>query len=106
MGLRIKKDDTVVVLTGRDKGHTGVVLKVLPEQDRVIVQGVNRVKRHQKPTPKQPEGGIIEKEAPIHISNVALTDGKSDAPTRVRMGKDKDGRKVRVAAKGGAVLDK
>jgi large subunit ribosomal protein L24 len=72
----------------------------------VIVQGVNRVKRHQKPTPKQPEGGIIEKEAPIHLSNVALVDSKSDAPTRLRMGKDKDGRKVRVAVKSGAVLDK
>jgi large subunit ribosomal protein L24 len=106
MGLQIKKDDTVVVITGRDKGTTGTVLKVLRDEDRVIVQGVNRVKRHQKPTPKQPEGGIVEKEAAIHVSNVALVDSKGDAPTRVRMGKDKDGRKVRVAAKSGTVLDK
>ena len=106
MGLRIKKDDTVIVLSGRDKGNKCTVLKVLPDQDRVIVQGINRVKRHQKPTPKQPEGGIIEKEAPIHISNVALLDSKGEAPTRVRMSKNTDGRKVRVAAKGGNVLDK
>ncbi len=106
MGLQIKKNDTVVVITGRDKGNTGTVLKVLRDEGRVIVEGINKVKRHQKPTPKQPEGGIIEKEAPIHISNVALVDGKTEKPTRIRVNKDKDGRKVRVAAKSGTVLDK
>lgn len=106
MALQIKKDDKVIVIAGRDKGNTGTVLKVLREEGRVLVEGVNRVKRHQKPTPKQPEGGIIEKEAPIHLSNVALVDSKSDSATRIRMGTDKDGRKVRVAAKSGTVLDK
>jgi len=106
MALQIKKDDKVIVIAGRDKGNTGTVLKVLREEGRVLVEGVNRVKRHQKPTPKQPEGGIIEKEAPIHLSNIALLDSKNDSATRIRMGTDKDGRKVRVAAKSGTVLDK
>lgn len=106
MALQIKKDDKVIVIAGRDKGNTGTVLKVLRDEGRVLVEGVNRVKRHQKPTPKQPEGGIIEKEAPIHLSNIALVDSKSDSATRIRMGTDKDGRKVRVAAKSGTVLDK
>ncbi len=102
---RIKKDDMVVVIAGRDKGAQGRVLKVLPEMDRVLIEGVNLVKRHQKPTPRQQQGGIIEKEAPIHVSNVMLLDTKADAPTRVRTGTDKDGKKVRIAAKSGAVID-
>jgi large subunit ribosomal protein L24 len=105
MGMRVKKDDQVVVIAGKDKGSRGRVLRVLREEDRVIVEGVNRVKRHSKPTPKNPSGGIIEKEAPIHISNVMLLDTKSDKPTRVRAGTDKDGKKVRVAARSGATLD-
>ena len=105
MGMRIKKDDEVIVIAGRDKGATGRVLRVLKDQNRVLVEGVNRVKRHSKPTPAVPQGGIIEKEAPIHISNVMLLDTKENAPTRVRMGVDKDGKKVRIAVKSGTVLD-
>jgi large subunit ribosomal protein L24 len=103
MASRIRKNDEVVVIAGKDKGARGKVLKVLPETDRVIVAGVNTVKRHQKPT--QQQGGIIEKDAPIHISNVMLLDTKSDGPTRVRVGKDKDGRKVRISVKTGTVLE-
>ena len=104
MSVRVRKDDQVVVIAGKDKGARGRVLKVLSE--RVIVEGVNRVKRHQKPTQRQPQGGIIEKEASIHVSNVMPLDTKSDKPTRVKSGRDKDGRKVRLAVKSGVVLDK
>ncbi len=104
MARRLKKDDLVVVISGKDKGTTGRILKLDTDTDRVIVEGVNRVKRHSKPTPQQPEGGIIEKEAPIHSSNVMLADPKDQAPTRVRAGSDKDGKKVRVAVKSGSVL--
>ena len=103
MALRIKKDDQVLVIAGKDKGRKGRVLKVLPDRDRLIVEGVNMVKRHRKVS--QQQGGIIEKEAAIHISNVMLLAGKSDKPTRLRMGEDKDGRKVRVAVSSGKVLD-
>ena len=105
MVARIKKDDLVEVITGRDRGSRGRVLKVLREVDRVLVEGVNRVKRHQRPTQKIQQGGIIEKEAPIHISNVMLVDGKSDKPTRVRTGTNKENKKVRIAAKSNTVLD-
>jgi large subunit ribosomal protein L24 len=105
MARRLKKDDLVVVISGRDKGTTGRILKVDTDTDRVIVEGVNRVKRHSKPTPQQPEGGIIEKEAAIHVSNVMLADPKDQKPTRVRAGADKDGKKVRVAVKSGSVLN-
>ena len=102
---RIRKDDQVVVIAGKDKGAKGRVLMIIRDTDRVIVEGVNRVKRHTKPTPKNPSGGIIEKEAAIHLSNVMLLDTKTDKPTRVRMGTDKDGKKVRVAVKSGATVD-
>jgi len=104
MPARVKKGDLVVVIAGGSKGEQGRVLKVL-ENDRLIVEGVNRVKRHQRPTPKNQQGGRIEKEAPIHCSNVMPLDTKSNKPTRVRGGKDKDGAKVRVAVKSGAVMD-
>ena len=104
MSARVKKGDLVMVVSGGDKGAQGRVLRVLVD-DRVIVEGVNRVKRHTRPTPKNQQGGRIEKEAPIHISNVMPLDTKSNKPTRVRMGKDKDGQKVRVAVKSGAVMD-
>lgn len=104
MAQRIKKDDMVVVISGRDKGAKGRVLKVLLDQDRVIVEGVNRVKRHQSAR-KFKEPGIVEKEASIHLSNVMLLDPKTEKPTRVRAGTDKDGNKVRVAVKSGATLD-
>jgi large subunit ribosomal protein L24 len=104
MTARIKKDDQIVVIAGKDKGARGTVLKVLRNRNRVIVGGVNIVKRHQKS--QQGQGGIVEKEAPIHISNVMVVDAKSDTPTRVRIGLDKDSHKVRFSVKSGTVLDK
>ena len=105
MGSRIKKDDQVVVITGKDKGTKGRVLSVLREVDRVLVEGVNKVKRHTKPTPKNPQGGIIEREQPIHLSNVMILDAKEDKGTRVKMGTDKDGKKIRLSVRSGAALD-
>jgi large subunit ribosomal protein L24 len=104
MSARIKKDDEVIVISGRDKGARGRVLKVLRDQDKVIVEGVGRVKKHQKPNQKFPQGGIIEKDLPIHVSKVMLLDTKADKPSRVRMGKDGDGKKVRVTIKSGTAL--
>ena len=104
MAARIKKDDEVVVISGRDKGARGRVLKVLVEKDQVLVEGVGRVKKHQKPNQKNPQGGIVEKDLPIHISKVMLLDSKADKPTRVRMGKDANGKKVRVTVKSGTTL--
>ena len=93
--MKIKKDDTVVVLSGKDKGKQGKVVRALPEVDKVIVEGVNVAKRHQKPTRSMQQGGIIDKAMPIHVSNVALVvDGK---PTRVGFRVGADGQKVRVA---------
>jgi len=102
--LKIKKGDHVVVITGKDKGKKGEVLKVMPEENRVIVKGVAMVRRHQRQTPSQ-EGGIIAKEAPIHISNLALEDPKDGKPTRVGFKFLKDGRKVRFAKRSGEVID-
>jgi large subunit ribosomal protein L24 len=104
MAARIKKDDEVIVISGRDKGARGRVLKVLRDQDKVIVEGVGRVKKHQKPNQKNPQGGIIEKDLPIHVSKVMLLDSKADKPSRVRAGKDGDGKKVRVTIKSGSAL--
>ena len=104
MASRIKKDDLVVVITGKDKGAQGRVLKVLADQDSVLVQGVNRIKRHQS-AQKYRETGIVEREAPIHVSNVMLVDPQSQKPTRVRAGKAEDGKKTRVAVKSGSVLE-
>ncbi len=102
--LKIKKGDKVVVITGRDKGRVGEVLKVLPKDMRVVVQGVHRVKRHTRPTQANPQGGILEKEGTIHISNVAHVDPKSNKPTRVGFKTLKDGSKVRFARKSGEVI--
>lgn len=102
--LKIKKGDNVVVTTGRDAGKKGSVLKVLPSEGRVLVAGVNMVKRHSKPSMAGP-GGIQEKEATIHISNVALADPKTGAATRVGYKTLKDGSKVRVAKKSGETID-
>ena len=102
--FRIKKGDTVSVITGKDKGRSGVVLKVLREDSRLIVQGVNLVKRHQKQSMGS-EGGIIEKEASLHISNVAHIDPKSKKPTRVGMKFLDDGSKVRVAKRSGETIE-
>jgi large subunit ribosomal protein L24 len=102
--LKVKKGDHVVVITGKDKGKKGEVLKVMPEENRAIVKGVAMVRRHQRQSPSQ-EGGIIAKEAPIHISNLALEDPKDGNPTRVGYKFLKDGRKVRFARRSGEVID-
>ena len=98
--LRIKKGDTVYVIAGNDKNKTGQVLSVDPASDRVIVEGVNMVSKATKPNPKQPQGGIIKQEAPIHISNLNLIDPKSGKPTRVGYKMDGD-KKIRYAKKSG-----
>ena len=103
MASKIKKGDKVVVLTGRSKGQTGEVLNVNPTENRALVQGVNMVKRHTRAT-QASEGGIIEKESPIHLSNVAMIDPKDNKATRVGF-KDVDGKKVRIAKRSGAALD-
>jgi len=104
MAAKIKKGDRVVVLTGKDKGRQGQVLQVLPKDSRVVVAGINMVKRHTRPTQGDPQGGIKNKEASLHISNVAFVDPKSGEPTRVGFRIDGD-KKVRVAKKSGEVID-
>ena len=104
MAAKIRKGDKVVVLTGRDKGRTGEVIAVRPDEGRALVRGVNLVKRHQKQTPNQ-EGGIISKEAAIHLSNIAVADPKDGKPTRVGFKIQPDGKKVRVAKRSGAEID-
>lgn len=101
MPARIKKDDEVIVISGKDKGKTGRVLEVIPATERVLVEGVNIMKRHTKPRPPQEPGGVIEKPAPMHLSNVALIDPKSKKATRVRI-EIVDGKRVRVSARSGA----
>jgi large subunit ribosomal protein L24 len=104
MGLRVRTDDEVVVISGKDRGKTGRVLQVDPVKQRVFVEGLNIVKRHQRPTPgtNQP-GGVIEKPGPIHISNVALVDPKDGKPTRTRV-EERDGRRVRIGVRSGEVI--
>jgi large subunit ribosomal protein L24 len=104
MAAKIRKGDKVVVLTGRDKGRTGEVIEVRPTQGRALVRGVNMVKRHQKQTAQQ-EGGIVAKEATVHLSNLALSDPKDGKPTRVGFKIMNDGRKVRIAKRSGAEID-
>jgi large subunit ribosomal protein L24 len=104
MAAKIKKGDRVVVLAGRDKGRSGEVVRVQPNEARAIVRGVNTVKRHQKQTAKV-EGGIITKEAPIHLSNLAIADPKNNKPTRVGFRILPDGRKVRFAKRSGELID-
>ena len=99
--LHIKKNDTVVVLAGEDKGKTGKVLKVLVEKNRALVEGVNMVSKSTKPSAQNPQGGIVKQEAPIHISNLSLVDPKSGKATRVAVKKTEDGKKVRIAKKSG-----
>ena len=98
--MRVKKGDTVVVIAGKDKGKKGTVTKVFTKANRVLVEGVNVITKHQKPTAMNPQGGIINKEAPIHISNVMPVDPETGKGTRVRF-EMKDGKKVRVAVKSG-----
>jgi large subunit ribosomal protein L24 len=104
MAAKIKKGDKVVVLTGRDKGKTGEVIKVMPKEERALVRGVNLVRRHQRQTASQ-EGGIITKESPIHLSNIAFADPSSGKATRVGFKITEDGRKVRVAKRSGDLID-
>ena len=104
MAAKVKKGDTVVVLTGRDKGRSGEVIQVLPKEDRAFVRGINLVKKHQKQTQNQ-EGGIVSKEAAIHLSNLAVADPKDGQPTRVGFRILDDGRKVRFAKRSGDLID-
>ncbi len=104
MAAKIKKDDTVIVLTGKDKGREGTVTKVMPKDRKLIVGGLNLVKRHTKPS-QENAGGIVSKEAPMDISNVALKDPKDGKPTRVGFKIDKDGQKVRFAKRSGEVIN-
>jgi large subunit ribosomal protein L24 len=104
--IKIKKGDTVMVISGNSKGKSGRVLDVLKEKNRAIVEGVNIIKKHSKPTQQNPDGGIIKKEAPIHLSNLMLVDPKTSEPTRVgRKFNDKD-KLVRYSKKTGEVIDK
>jgi len=103
--MKIKKGDKVAIVAGKDRGRTGEVLKVDRARDRVTVSGANMATRHNKPGPMS-AGGIEEFEAPLHVSNVALIDPKDDKPTRVRFSTLEDGRKVRVAARSGEVIDR
>lgn len=105
MGLRVKKGDTVIVLSGKDKGKTGRVLSVIPKEERVIVEKINMIKKHMKPNKQHPQGGIIEKEGPIHISKVMLICPKCNKPTRIGNKILEDGKKVRVCKKCKEVMD-
>jgi large subunit ribosomal protein L24 len=104
MALRVRADDEVMVISGKDRGKTGRVLEVDPAKRRVFVEGLNIVKRHQRPRPGSNEaGGVIEKPGPIHISNVALIDPKDGKPTRTRV-EERDGHRVRIAVRSGEVI--
>ena len=104
MAARIRKGDRVIVITGRDKGRTGEVIKVMPKENRALVRGVNMVTRHQRQSAAQ-EGGLVRKEAPIHLSNVALADPTDGKPSRVGFKTLQDGRKVRFAKRSGETID-
>jgi large subunit ribosomal protein L24 len=104
MAARIRKGDKVIVITGKDKGRTGEVVRVLPAENRAIVQGINVARRHQRQTAST-QGGILNKEMPIHLSNIALVDPRDNKPTRVGFRQAPDGRKVRYAKLSGDVID-
>ena len=103
MAMKIKKGDRVVILSGKDKGKHGEVTKSMPKEGKVIVAGVNIATRHRKPTQVNPQGGLERREAPMHVSKVAIADPKSGKPSRVRF-ETRDGKKVRVAAKSGELI--
>ena len=102
--LHVKTGDTVRVISGKDKGKEGKIIMALPKKSKVVVEGINKVKRHTKPTQNNPQGGIITKEAAIHVSNVMLVDPESGKPTRVKMVQQADGTKVRTAVKSGKAI--
>lgn len=104
--VKIRKDDLVQVISGKDKGKRGKILKVIPKENKVVIQGINIVKRHQRPIPQLREGGIIEREAPIYASKVMIVCPSCDRPTRVGAKFLEDGTKVRVCKKCGEVIDK
>jgi large subunit ribosomal protein L24 len=105
MAAKIKKGDKVIVTTGRDKGRRGEVVRVIPREDRVVVSGVNLVKRHERATQTNPNGGIRTFEAPMHVSNVAVVDPRDGKPTRVGFRMDDAGRKIRFAKRSGEAID-
>ena len=104
MAAKLRKGDKVIVLSGKDKGQTGTVEKVMPKDGKIVVEGVNVATRHRKPNQQNPQGGIDRFEAPMSISKVAVADPKDGKPTRVRF-EEKDGKKVRVAVKSGETID-
>ena len=104
MAVKIRKGDKVVVLSGKDKGRHGEVIKSMPKEGKVIVAGVNVAARHRKPSQANPQGGIERREAPLHVSKVALEDPKTGKPTRVRF-EERDGKKVRVATRSGELIN-
>ena len=104
MAAKIKKGDKVVVLSGKDKGRRGEVVRSMPKEGKVVVGGVNVHARHTKPSQARPQGGIERKEAPLHVSKVALQDPKTGKPTRVRF-EEREGKKVRVAVRSGELID-
>jgi large subunit ribosomal protein L24 len=105
--MKIRTDDNVIVISGKDKGRTGKVIRTDPKRERVYVEGVNMVKRHMRPTPGRPNApvGVIEKEGPVHVSNVAIVDPKDNKPTRVGIRRDDSGGRMRVTKRSGAELD-
>lgn len=103
--MHVKKGDKVKVLSGKDRGKEGTILEAFPKKDRVLVEGINMVKKHSKPSQENPQGGILNQEASIHVSNVMPIDPKTGEPTRVGY-EVRDGKKVRIAKKSGEVLDK
>ena len=105
--MKIRAEDNVIVIAGKDKGKTGKVLRTDPRKDRVFVEGLNMVKRHQRPNPARPNAqvGVIEKEGPIHVSNVAIVDPKDHKPTRIGITRDDEGRRKRVSRRTGTELD-
>ena len=104
MAVKIKKGDRVVVLSGKDKGRHGEVIRSMPKEGKVVVSGVNVAARHRKPSQANPQGGIERREAPLHVSKVALEDPKTGKPTRVRF-EEREGKKVRVAARSGELIN-
>ena len=101
----IRKNDTVIIIAGKDKGKTGKVIRVLAEKNKIIVEQANMVKKHQRPTQENRTGGIVDIEAPIHVSNIMLLDGKTGKGTRYKISTKKDGEKVRVATKSETIFD-